>query len=194
MSILKWQANSSSISVSFFIVMTHSSSVNFKFVHFLLWTKRSHQSPNINTFKCSGENLPNSSCHFLNHKSVFLQVLHHSSVSWKITPLYFFRSNIKYFAQQKSMKVQIFETFEYSGQNSPNSCHFWNNKSVFLQILHHSSVSWDITPLYFFSWNFIYFQKKEPIKVQIWWNFMRVVESLKFSTLMGSFCANHLQF
>ena len=71
-----------------------------------------------------------------------------------------------------------FENFECSGQNSPNSCHFWNNKSVFLQILHHSSVSWDITPLYFFSWNFIYFQQKEPIKVQIWWN---SPEQLKFS-------------
>ena len=37
--------------------------------------------------------------------------------------------------------------------------------------MHHCSVSWDITPVYFFSWNLIYFQKKEPIKVQIWWNF-----------------------
>ena len=47
------------------------------------------------------------------------------------------------------MKVQICETFECSDQNSPNSCHFWNNRSVFLQILHQSSGSWDITPLYF---------------------------------------------
>ena len=90
--------------------------------------------------------------------------------------------------------MQICETFECSGQNSPNSCHFWNNKSVFLQILHHSSVSWDITPLYFFSWNFIYFQQKEPIKVQIWQNFTWAVGSLKFCTLMGSFCSNHVQF
>ena len=45
-------------------------------------------------------------------------------------------------------------------QSSPNFCHFWNDKSVFLQILHHSSGSWDIIPLYFFSWNFMYFQTK----------------------------------
>ena len=51
--------------------MTHNSSVNFKLIHFLLWTKESHQSPNFDTFKCSGENSPNSSCHFSNHKSVF---------------------------------------------------------------------------------------------------------------------------
>ena len=65
---------------------------------------------------------------------------------------------------------------------------------VFLQVLHHSSVSWDITPLCFFSRNFIYFQQKEPIKVQIWWNFMWAVESLKFCSLMFSFCLSHIKF
>ena len=49
---------------SFFIVMTHNSSVNFKLINFLLWTKGSHHSPNFDTFECSGENLPNSSCQF----------------------------------------------------------------------------------------------------------------------------------
>ena len=77
-------------------------------MHFLLWTKGSHQRPNFDTFKCSGENLPNSSCLFPNHKSIFLQILHDSSVSWKITPRYFFRSNVIYFAQKGPMKVQIF--------------------------------------------------------------------------------------
>ena len=48
--------------------------------------------------------------------------------------------------------------------------------------------------LYFFSCNFIYFQQKEPIEVQIWWNFTWAVESLKFCTLMGSFCPNHIKF
>ena len=51
-----------------------------------------------------------------------------------------------------------------------------------------------ITPLYLFSWNFIYFQRKEPIKVQIWWIFTWAVGSLKFSTLVGSFCKNHINF
>ena len=124
MSILKRQVNSSSIFVSFFIVMTHNSSVNFKLIHFLLWTKGSHESHNFDTLECSGENSPNSLCHFPNHKSVFLQILYHSSVSSKITPLYFFRSNIKYFAQKEPIKVQIFETFECPSQNSPNSCQF----------------------------------------------------------------------
>ena len=110
MSTLKQQVNSYLNFTSFFIVTRHNSSVNFKLIHLLLWTKGIHQSPNFDTFKCSGEHLSYSSCYFPNHKSVFLQILHHSSVSWKITPLCFFRSNIKYFAQQESMKVQIFET------------------------------------------------------------------------------------
>ena len=33
-----------------------------------------------------------------------------------------------------------------------------------------------------------------PIKVQIWWNFMWTVEILKFCTLTGSFCPNHIKF
>ena len=127
----------------FFIILsvsTNKSSVNFELMDFLLFIKRSHQSPNFETFKCSGENFPNSSSHFLNRKSVFLQILDHSSVSWKLTPLYFFRSNIIYFAQIEPIKRHAFENFKCSGQNSPNSCHFWNNKSVFLQFLHDSSV------------------------------------------------------
>ena len=83
-SILKWPVNSFSNFASFFIAMTHNSSMDCKLILFLLWIKGSYQSPNIETFKCSGENLPYSSFHFPNHKKI-------QSV--------FFRSNIKYFAQ-----------------------------------------------------------------------------------------------
>ena len=129
MSILKWQVSSSSNFASFFIFMTHNSSVNFKLIHILLWTKGFHQSPNYETFQYSGENLPNSSCHFQKHHSDFLQILHHFSVSWNITPPY---SNIIYVGQKEPIKFhkgnqskcRFFETFEYWGQNSPNFCHF----------------------------------------------------------------------
>ena len=50
MSVLKQKVRSSSIFVSFFILMTHNFSVNFKLMHFLLWTKGSHQSSNFDTF------------------------------------------------------------------------------------------------------------------------------------------------
>ena len=105
MSILK-QVNSSS-NLSFSIVMTRNSSVSLKLILFLMWIKGSHQSPIFETFKCSGENLPYSSCQFPNRKLVFLQILHHSSVPWKMTPLYLFRSNVTYFAQKEQIKVKI---------------------------------------------------------------------------------------
>ena len=187
-----------------------------------------YQSPNFDTFKCSGENLPNFSCLFSNHWSVFLQNLHNSLVSSKITPLYFCSSNNIYFGHKEPIKkffldflsAQVkfcnwgscyfqndksvphqflyhsslswhnstvnlklihfllwakgsyqssnFDTFECSGENLQNSsCHFSSNKSVFLQILHHSLVSWKITSLYFFSSNNIYFAQKESIKMKI---------------------------
>ena len=96
---------------SFFIAITHYFSVNFELMHFLPRIKGSHQSPNFDTFKCSDENLLNSSCHFPNRKSVFLQVLHDSSVSWKITPLYVFRSKVIYFAQKGLHKCKVLRFF-----------------------------------------------------------------------------------
>ena len=244
MSIFKRQVSSSSIFVSFFIVMTHNPSVIFQVIHFLLWAKGSHQSSNFDTFECSGENLPNSSCHFPSNKSVFLHILHHcslswkitplyflaqtiytllkrsplkwkflrlssaqvkicqipvnfetiswflskfciSSVSWKITPQYFFSSNNIYFARKEPIKVKMFETFGMlTGQNLSNSlCQFWNDKSIPLQILYPSPVSWKITPLYVFSSNNIYFAQKGPIK-------MKTFKTLKCSgeNLSNSFC------
>ena len=150
-------------------------------MHFLLWTKGSYQSP-ILTLPSVPFSKP--------------QVSFSSNFAWpfnviKDIPLYFFRSNFIHFAQKAPIKVHIFETIECSDQNSPNSCHFSNKKSIFLQILHHSS---EIIALYFFSWNFKCFQQKEPIKVQIWWSFTWAVESLKFCTLLSSFCPNKVKF
>ena len=124
MSVLKWKVNSSSNFALFFIVMTHNSCVNFKVIPFLLWTKVPHQSSNFDTFKCSGENLPNFSCLFSNHWSVFLQNLHNSSLSWKITPLYFCSSNNIYFGQKEPIKKKMFRLFECSGQILWSSCQF----------------------------------------------------------------------
>ena len=124
------------------------------------------------TFECSGQNLLNSLCRFCNDKSIPLQILYPSSLSWKITPLYFFSSSNIYFAQKEPIKMKIFETFECLGQILSNSlCQFWNNKLIPLQILYPFSVSWKMIPLYFFSSNNIYFAQKEPIKVKIFETF-----------------------
>ena len=86
--ILNIQVNFFSNFVSFFIVTTHNTLVNLKLIYFPFWIKRPNKSPHLRLL-CSSENLPNSSCHFLSHKSLFLQILHHSLASWNISPLYF---------------------------------------------------------------------------------------------------------
>ena len=47
--------------------MTDNSSVDFKLIRFQVWIKGSHQNTN---FECPEKNLPYSSCHFPDHKSV----------------------------------------------------------------------------------------------------------------------------
>ena len=81
-------------------------------------------------------------------KSIPLQILYPSSVSWKITPLYFVSSNNKYFVQKEPIPVKMFETSECSGKNLSNLlCQFLHNKSIPLQILYPYPVSWKITSL-----------------------------------------------
>ena len=103
-------------------------------------------------------------------KSVFFQILHQSLVPSNITPLYFFfSSNTIYFAQKNPIKVQIFEIFKCSGQNLSNSsCHFWIDKSIPLQVLYHSSLSWHIIPLLILSSYIFNFRQKDAIKVPFW--------------------------
>ena len=118
-------------------------------------------------FECSGQILSNSLCQFGSDKWIPFQILYLSSVSWNITPLYFFSWNNRYFSQKEPIKMKIYETFERSGQNLNFFCQFWNDKSIPLQILYLSSVSWKITPLYFFSSKNIYFAQKETINIKI---------------------------
>ena len=177
LSILKRQGSSSSIFVSFFIVMKHNSAVNLKLIHFLLWPKGSHQSSNFDTFECFGENLSNSSS-FSKQQISFSSNFASLFNVWKITPLYVFSSNNIYFVQKEPIKVKIFETVECSGQDLSNSlCQFWNYKPILLQFLYSSSVSLTIIPLYFFSSNNIYFVKKESIKVKMFEAFVCSVQN-----------------
>ena len=59
--------------------------------------------------------------------------------------------------------------------------------------MHHSSVSWEITLLYFFSWNCAWFGQKVPIKVQ---NFRLLTAHMNFHqmcTLIDSFCLKYIK-
>ena len=66
----------------------------------------------------------------------------HPSVSWKITPPCFLGQTLNTLHNRSKSKCKFCQIL-------PNSCYFWNKRSVFLQTLHQSSRSWDITPLNF---------------------------------------------
>ena len=118
----------------------------------------------LNRYFSACENLPNSSCQFWKLKTTLLQVLYQSLELSNITPLYFFSSSITYFGQNVPIKMQIFETFECSGQNSSNfSWQYWLDKSIPLHVFHHFSFWWLIT----YSSYIFYFGLYDPIKVQL---------------------------
>ena len=107
------------------VVMAHNSSVNFKLIHFLLWIKGHFESPNFQVLWWKFTVFLSFS---KPQVKVFLQILHHSSVSWKRPPLYFFTS----YTLHKHITY-----FECSSQNSPNFCHF---ASLFSATRHNSSI------------------------------------------------------
>ena len=80
-------------------------------MHFLLWTKGSHENTNFDIYKCSDENLLNSSCHFPNHKSVFLQILHDSSVSWNMLLCTFLGQTLYTLHKRDQSKCNFFRLF-----------------------------------------------------------------------------------
>ena len=83
-----------------------------------------------------------------------------------------FSSKNIYFTQKEPIKVNVFETFECSGQNLSNSfCQFWNDKSVPLQILYLSLVSWKIASIYFLAQRIYTLLKRSPLK----WKFLRLL-------------------
>ena len=114
-----------------------------------------------------------------------------ATVGGPIGPLYFFSSNVCF---AKPIRVQIFKTFKCSGQNSSNSsCQFWNNKSISGQILHHSSVSWKITPLYFLGETLYTSHKRKQLKRKFWefWILKsKFAEFLSFLKQQISFSSN----
>ena len=204
--------------------MGDDSSVLFWLKLYMLLTKVAHQSPNFHTSHCSHENSPNSSWHFWTQKSVILETLHHSSVSWEITFLYLFilifvcfgkrvRSKFKFsdsrllawkltkllmsflepqvsfplnFATPLSVIIhnssEIFCLKLCFGQKEPINVQFFRllgalmkvhpiphaifetTRSGFIQILHHCSVSWKITPPYILAQTSYTLDKNSPLK------------------------------
>ena len=69
----------------------------------MLWTTRIPQCTIFQTFECSVIKV-----HPISHPIFENTILHHCSVPWKITPLYLFSSNLRYFRQKKARLSEIF--------------------------------------------------------------------------------------
>ena len=110
--------------------------------------------------------------------------MQHRSVLWHIVSLKFSCWNIICFGQKDPINVQFFRLLgaQMKGHTIPHDS-FETTRSGFIQILHHCSVSWKITPLYFFSSNLKYFGQKDPIKVKfldfwvVGWKFTKFLMS-----------------
>ena len=155
-SVLNWQVNSSSNFASFFIVMTHDSPVNFKLIHFLLWIKGPHQSPNYETVERSGKNLPNSSCHFWKHKSSFPATFALMFRPSTISPLYSLSSKLYTLVKSSPLKCKflrfssarlMFVKFLMPVLN----CQFLFKFASFFIVMTHNSPAY-FEPIHFLLW------------------------------------------
>ena len=164
MLILNSQVNSSSVFVSFFIVIKNNSLANFNLIYFQLWTKKTPLKSQFSDFEVLWWKF-----------AKFLMLFHKPQVSFSsnfasLSSIMKDDSSLLFLVKhycKAPIKGQIFETFECSDQNSSNSCHFWNSKSVLLQFFYQSWVASNITSLYFPSWSIIYFRQMQPVKEQI---------------------------
>ena len=104
---------------------------------------------------------------FSNHMSVLFRILHQSSVQWKITPLYRSRSNVIYFAQKEPIKVEILRISSVQVKIRQFPVIFERTNPFFFEFYINLQCHETYTPYTFFSWNFIYFQQKEPIKYKL---------------------------
>ena len=86
-------------------------------------------------------------------------------MSWKITPLYFL-SQAFIIWTKRARRSEIFRHLIGWVKIHQIPYVMFETTSQFFFKLHHTSVSWEITLLYFFSWICTWFGQKEPIKVQ----------------------------
>ena len=131
--ILKRQVDSAPNFVSLFSFMKYKSSIIYLFYMFYKWKFLRFSSVRVKFCQIPYANFEMRS-RFVSKICISLPV------SWKITPLYFSSSDNIYFAQKEVIKMKIFETYECSGQNLSNFlCRFWNEESIPLHIVYHSS-------------------------------------------------------
>ena len=111
---------------------------------------------------------PISHAIFQTTKSGFIQILHYCLVSLKIKPLYFFCWNLIYFRQKQPIEVKFLD-FRVVGLKFTKFLMSYLKVQVSFSITsHHSSVSQEITLLYFFLAETLYYcDERNPSKCQI---------------------------
>ena len=135
----------------------------------MLWTKRANQCTIFQTFECSNESLINSLNHFWNRKvrvcsnsASLFSVMKDDSCS--------FLGESSCTSDKNSPSKWMFWTFEWLG-----GLNFKNPSSQFFFKLCITLMSWEVTLLYFFSQNFIWFLRLEPTskrKISDFWLLM----------------------
>ena len=128
-------------------------------------------------------------------RSGFIQILRQCWVSWKINPLHFFSSNLACFGQKEHIGKKFLNFWMVGWKFTKFLMSYLKPQiSFFFKTLHQSSVPWEITLLYFFSWNLIWFGQKKPIKVQDFRLSSAHVKFHQISTLTGSFFWKYIKF
>ena len=134
---------------------------------------------------------PISHVSFETTKSRFIQILHHCSVSWKITSPYFFLSQTFILWTKRPHQSEILRLLSSWMKIRQIPYVMFETTSQFffkLCIILQCSVSWEITLLHFFNWNCTWFEQKEPIRVQNFRLSTAHVKFHQFCTLISSFC------
>ena len=90
-------------------IMTHDSSKICLLKHYILSAKRAHQCTIFQTLNALMKVHPIPHAIFDTTSSGFIQIVHHCSVSLRVTPLYFFRLNVIYFGQKKPIDAKFFD-------------------------------------------------------------------------------------
>ena len=129
----------------------------------MLLRKKTHQFTICHTLGAVMKVCPISPAIFETTRPGFTQILHHWSVLWKITCLYFFCSNLITKIAQRSrifgllsawVKIHRIPHFKFEA-----TCQFFFKLCITLQCH-------EITLLHFFSWDFILFWANQSVEFQ----------------------------
>ena len=174
MSVLNWQVNSSSVFASLSSVMKDNSSVLFFSSNMIYFGHNQPIEMQIFRLSSASENSSNFLYQFWNDKSNALQIFHHSSVSLHTTALSYFSSCISILDKRIPSKSQFWHLFQVFWKKFAKFFMLFSKPgSVFLQILHGTSVSWEITPLYFLGQTLYTLHKRDQPK----WKLLRLLSA-----------------